>query len=89
MRKSILLSILIVSLLMLGGCIGLPFRIGPWELAIFIFFIPGIALYFLPTIIAAARHKRSMLGIVLLNVLAGWSLIGWIIALVWAFSYEK
>jgi hypothetical protein len=30
-----------------------------------------------------------MLGIVLLNVLAGWTVIGWIIALVWAFSPDK
>jgi len=49
----------------------------------------GIGLYFLPIIVGAVKRKKNMLGIVLLNVLAGWTLIGWIIALVWAFSPDK
>ena len=49
----------------------------------------GLGLYFLPIIVAAVRRKKNMLGIVLLNVLAGWTLIGWIIALVWSFSPDK
>jgi len=49
----------------------------------------GLGVYFLPTIVAAVRHKQNMLGIVLLNVLAGWTLIGWIIALVWSFAADK
>lgn len=49
----------------------------------------GLGVYFLPTIVAALRHKRNMLGIVLLNVFAGWTVIGWIIALVWSFATDK
>jgi hypothetical protein len=30
-----------------------------------------------------------MLGIVLLNVLAGWTFIGWVIALVWSILGQK
>lgn len=54
------------------------------------FFVPffgigfGTALYFLPSIIALARSKRDLLAIFLLNLFLGWSVIGWIVALVWA-----
>jgi hypothetical protein len=41
-------------------------------------------LYFLPSIIALARSKRDTLAIFLLNFFLGWSVIGWIVALVWA-----
>ena len=55
-----------------------------------IFFFPlgllGIVLYFLPTFLAASRHHSSVLGIFLLNFFLGWSVIGWVIALVWALS---
>jgi hypothetical protein len=46
----------------------------------------GLLLYFLPTIVAASRHHSSVIGILLLNFFLGWSVIGWIIALVWALS---
>jgi hypothetical protein len=52
------------------------------------FFFPfvgfGFVMYFLPSIIALARSKRDIGGIVLLNFFLGWTMIGWIIALVWA-----
>jgi hypothetical protein len=40
--------------------------------------------YFLPAVVAFLRrhHKRS--AILVLNLLLGWTCIGWIIALVWA-----
>jgi hypothetical protein len=41
-------------------------------------------MYFLPSIIALARSKRDLLAIFLLNLFLGWSVIGWIVALVWA-----
>lgn len=53
-----------------------------------IFFFPffglGTVLYFLPSIIALARSKRDTLAIFLLNLFLGWSVIGWVVALVWA-----
>jgi len=52
------------------------------------FFLPffgfGFVMYFLPSIIAFARSKRDTSAIVLLNFFLGWTLIGWVIALVWA-----
>jgi hypothetical protein len=44
----------------------------------------GFLLYFLPSIIALARSKRNTLSIFLLNFFLGWTLVGWIVALVWA-----
>ena len=46
------------------------------------------ALYFLPGIVASARDKRSKLAIWILNGFVGWSVIGWIGALVWAFTKD-
>ena len=43
-----------------------------------------IAVYFLPAIIASTRRHRQKLAISVLNILAGWTLIGWIVAFVWA-----
>lgn len=43
-----------------------------------------LVMYFLPTIIALLRSKRDTLAIFLLNFFLGWSVIGWIIALIWA-----
>jgi len=51
---------------------------------LFPFFGLPFLLYFLPSIIALARSKRDLLAIVLLNLFLGWSVIGWIVALVWA-----
>ncbi len=48
--------------------------------------LPFIALYFLPSFIAALRHHHSGTAIFVLNLLLGWTALGWIIALVWSFT---
>ena len=53
-------------------------------LIFFPFFGIGFVMYFLPTIIALVKSKRDAVAILLLNLFLGWSVIGWIIALVWA-----
>jgi hypothetical protein len=50
----------------------------------FPFFGFGFVMYFLPSIIALARSKRDLLSIFLLNLFLGWTMIGWVVALVWA-----
>jgi len=52
-----------------------------------IFFL--LVLYFLPTIIAFSRYKRNVVAILVLNILAGWTFVGWVIAIVWAFTKDK
>ncbi len=48
-----------------------------------------LIIYFLPSIVGAYRHKRNSAAIFILNFFLGWTLIGWIIALIWAASYEE
>ena len=43
-------------------------------------------LYFIPTIVALMRDHPSKGGIIVLNVLLGWTLIGWVVSLAWAAS---
>lgn len=45
-----------------------------------------LCLYFLPSGIAQHRNHPSVVGIFLLNLFLGWSLVGWVVALVWAVS---
>jgi hypothetical protein len=43
------------------------------------------AVYFLPAIIAGVRNHHQRSAITVLNLVAGWTLVGWVVALVWAF----
>ena len=52
------------------------------------FFGLGFLVYFAPTIVALVRHKRNTISIFLLNLFLGWTLIGWIIALVCASTVD-
>lgn len=46
----------------------------------------GVALlaYFFPSIVASMRHHHNALAIFMLNLLLGWTLLGWLGALIWA-----
>src|SRR5271154_5092398 len=46
--------------------------------------IVAVLLYFLPTVIALIRGHLSALAIFLLNLFFGWTVIGWLIALIWS-----
>ncbi|TZG40657.1 superinfection immunity protein [Halomonas eurihalina] len=43
-----------------------------------------VAGYFLPLIIAAWRNMPNAVAISVLNVVAGWTFVGWVVALVWS-----
>lgn len=47
--------------------------------------ILGFVIYFLPSLIAWKRKHHQLVPIVLLNIFLGWSVLGWVISLVWAF----
>ncbi|MCU0653584.1 MAG: superinfection immunity protein [Candidatus Pacebacteria bacterium] len=47
-------------------------------------FVLFLSVYFLPTLVAIIRGKRNIGAIFVLNLLLGWSFIGWVLALVWA-----
>jgi Na+/serine symporter len=44
------------------------------------------AIYLLPTIVASTRGHQSAVAIFFLNLLLGWTLIGWVVAVVWSFT---
>lgn len=44
----------------------------------------GLLIYFIPTYAAFKRGKRNAPAIFMLNLLAGWTFIGWVAAMVWA-----
>lgn len=48
-----------------------------------------LALHFLPGIIASVRHHPQALPIWVLNTLLGWTVIGWIGALVWSLTTSQ
>jgi len=53
------------------------------------FIVVGLIVYFLPSIIAALRKKRNLAAIIILNILTGWTFIGWIAALVWSITNDS
>ncbi len=53
-------------------------------LLIAVLLIPGLLLYFLPTYLA--KDKVHRIGIFLLNLLTGWTFLGWIVALLWSIN---
>jgi len=48
-----------------------------------------IAVYMAPAITAYIRKKKNLMPIFLLNLLLGWTILGWVLALVWACMVEK
>ncbi len=46
--------------------------------------LPLILLYLLPTWIAFSNRHRNLSWVLLLNVLAGWSILGWVASLCFA-----
>lgn len=63
-----------------------PLRIFPFFHFHPIFLFVSLFLYFLPTYLA--RNKSNFAAIFALNLLTGWTFIGWIAALIWAVSSE-
>lgn len=59
--------------------VGIAPLVGVFCVAVIIYFIPSMA----------GNEKKHSAGIFCLNLFLGWTLIGWVIALVWAVSDEK
>jgi len=55
-------------------------------LVLLVLAVVGLALYFLPAIIATRRHHPNTLAIWLVNFFFGGTFIGWIVALIWALN---
>lgn len=47
-----------------------------------------LALYFLPSLVATMKKKRNSGAIFAVNLFLGWTVIGWIVAIVWALTND-
>jgi len=45
-----------------------------------------LTVYFVPTIVAAIRGHQSARAVFALNLLVGWTFLGWVVAFVWALT---
>ena len=52
-----------------------------------IIFLIALAIYFLPSI--AGWKTKGCNGIIVLNIFLGWTILGWIAALIWAVQSER
>lgn len=51
-----------------------------------IFIAICVVIYFAPLFVAYSRSHRNLVGISVLNLFLGWTLLGWVAALVWSVS---
>lgn len=56
------------------------------SLAAILILLFALAVYLIPTIIAFTRGHASKWGIGVLNIVLGWSLVFWVVALIWSLS---
>jgi len=45
-----------------------------------------LIIYLLPTIVAISRNHRNQAGIMLLNIIFGWTILVWFGSLIWSVS---
>ena len=58
----------------------------PMEIAERILLVVGAILYFVPTVLAWWMHVKSARAIFYVNLVFGWTIVGWIVALMWAMA---
>src|ERR1700682_5143995 len=51
--------------------------------------VVAMLVYFAPSIVADRRGRRSVLLLALVNALLGWTIVGWLAALYWAFHRDS
>ena len=47
-----------------------------------------LIIYFLPSVIALTRNHNNLNAILVTNLLLGWTIIGWIAAMIWAHTKD-
>ena len=61
-----------------------------FKMEVYLLSIVGVIVYFLPSIIAYTRPSNNNLsGVFIVNLLLGWTFIGWVVALVMAVQKSK
>jgi Superinfection immunity protein len=56
------------------------------EIAERILLVVGAILYFVPTVLAWWMHVKSARAIFYVNLVFGWTIVGWIVAVMWAMA---
>tara|TARA_Y100000310_G_scaffold50306_1_gene46363 strand:+ start:33 stop:296 length:264 start_codon:yes stop_codon:yes gene_type:complete len=59
------------------------------ELLTLVIIIAIPLIYFIPSIIARKRKHPNRVAILVLNLFLGWTFLGWVAALVWAFTIPR
>jgi len=54
----------------------------------FLLFLLLTVIYFIPTFVAYNAKKTDLGAIFILNLLLGWTFLGWVISLVWAMTKD-
>lgn len=54
------------------------------EIFFLLFIVIDIIIYFIPSMVADCRNLKEKTQILILNLFLGWTIIGWVVALVWA-----
>ena len=62
---------------------------GPEIIFLLIAAVGCIILYMLPTWLAHYYERKNLVGIAILNICLGWTLLGWVGALVWSVIEDK
>ncbi len=57
--------------------------------AIYLFVVVYILLYFIPSMVAFTKSRQNFASIFALNLFLGWSVLGWVAALVWALKTKS
>ncbi len=69
-------------------CVGIMAAMGLAQYLVPLGMIVGVVLfYFIPTIVG--RNKHNATAIFVLNLVAGWTFAGWVVALVWACTKDR
>jgi len=82
-RAQVILSLLLLSSLANG--VGQVARL----LFMLALAAASLAVYFVPSIVAVTRGHWNRTAIFVLNLLLGWTFVGWGIALVWALTKDS
>ncbi len=56
------------------------------EIFIMLGVLAFLVVYFIPVIVASNRDHRHKDAILALNIVSGWTVIGWVASLVWALT---
>jgi len=51
--------------------------------------VASIYIYFIPVIVARRRNHPNSTSIGILNIFLGWTIFGWVGALVWAYKVKE